>query len=603
MRNILLALALICTIGIKAQELGVNIPEGALPHWTTDDEQRHLETYGFEVPVSRGIEEPPPYDNLRNMAEWEEIQALTIAWTSYPNILKQIVEHASLETMVIILCEDVSETQNFLESSNTGNGAITDFTNITLVEADYDSIWMRDYAANPVYGNEVDDLVLVDWIYNRPNRPNDDASPAVIAEELGLDLYCITAAPADLVNTGGNWMSDGFGTAFASELILEENEPGNEYNVTVKSEEDIQEIVSDYLGIDNYILMNTLPYDHIHHIDMHMKLIDEETILVGAFPEGVSDGPQIQANIEYVLDNSTNKWGNPWKIVWLPMPPATNGTFPDGTWGGAAYRTYSNSVFINNTILVPTYREEYDTTAMRIYNETLPGYNVIGIDCDDQPEQIINASGALHCITHSVGVVDPLLISHDPLEDIDDDQNNYVVEAYLNHRDGIQSATMYWKTDLAGDYNMVSMSDAGDNNWTADIPAQAFGTKVYYYIHGEATTGKEQTRPMPAPEGYWMFRVLSELVNIEEGAIASFEALYPNPATAITVVPMAFLGEQSGELAVYDMLGKKVLSVHKGTFPKGEKKYFFDASALNAGMYVVRFNSNTSQISQRLVIK
>lgn len=41
----------------------------------------------------------------------------------------------------------------------------------------------------------------------------------------------------------------------------------------------------DYLGLDRYIKMETLPYDDIHHIDMHMKLIDEETILVGQFPE------------------------------------------------------------------------------------------------------------------------------------------------------------------------------------------------------------------------------------------------------------------------------------------------------------------------------
>jgi agmatine deiminase len=603
MKFYLFALALVCTTNVWAQELGENLPEGSLPHWATDAEKRHLETYGFEVPVSRGIEEPPPFDNLRNMAEWEEVQALTIAWTSYPNILKQITEYASQETTVIILCEDVAETQEFLESSNTGNGAITDFSNITLVEADYDSIWMRDYAANPVYGNEVDDLILVDWIYNRPNRPNDDASPAVIAEELGLDLYCITDAPTDLVNTGGNWMSDGFGNAFASELILNENEPGNEYNVTVKSEADIQAIVADYLGIDNYILMDILPFDQIHHIDMHMKLIDEETLLVGAFPEGVSDGPQIVANIEYVLDNTTNKWGNPWKVVWLPMPPATNGTFPDGTWGGASYRTYSNSVFINNTILVPTYREEYDTTAMRIYNETLPGYNIIGIDCDNQPEPIINASGALHCITHTVGVADPLLISHDPLEDTDDDQNPYVVDAYLNHRDGIESATMFWKTDLADDYAEVGMVQSGDNDWTANVPAQNFGTKVYYYIHGQATTGKEQTRPMPAPEGYWMFRVLSELVNIEEGELASFEDLYPNPASSITVVPMAFRQVQTGELAVFDIMGRKVMTVHQGSFPSGEKKYFFDASQLSTGLYVVRFSSKGTQISQRLVVE
>lgn len=51
--------------------------------------------------------------------------------------------------------------------------------NVTILDANYDSVWMRDYAGNPVYGNEVDDLVMVDWIYNRPNRPNDNASPGI----------------------------------------------------------------------------------------------------------------------------------------------------------------------------------------------------------------------------------------------------------------------------------------------------------------------------------------------------------------------------------------------------------------------------------------
>ena len=40
---------------------------------------------------SRAIETPPPFANLRSAAEWEEIQALTISWTGFPGILKQIV--------------------------------------------------------------------------------------------------------------------------------------------------------------------------------------------------------------------------------------------------------------------------------------------------------------------------------------------------------------------------------------------------------------------------------------------------------------------------------------------------------------------------------
>ena len=38
------------------------------------------------------------------------------------------------------------------------------------------------------------------------------------------------------------------------------------------------------MGIQTYILMETLPYDGIHHIDMHMKLLDEETILMAEYP-------------------------------------------------------------------------------------------------------------------------------------------------------------------------------------------------------------------------------------------------------------------------------------------------------------------------------
>ena len=84
--------------------------------------------------------------------------------------------------------------------------------------------------------------------------------------------------------------------------------------------------------------------------------------------------------------------------------------------------TYSNATFVNNTILLPTYYEQYDTTAIRIWEEAMPGYNVVGIDCDSQRQHHC-LSGAIHCITHSVAVEDPLMISHLPLQDTDDTEN------------------------------------------------------------------------------------------------------------------------------------------------------------------------------------
>lgn len=558
------------------------------------------------VKLASGIETPPEGPALRNMAEWEEIQALSIAWISYPGILKQIVASAKEECLVIILTENATSTENYLlGTSGEGNPGdiIANLDNVDIIEVDeVDSVWMRDYAGNPCYNDEVDDLILVDWIYNRPSRPNDDASPEVIAEHLDIPLYCMTAAPTDLVNTGGNWMTDGFGTAFASELILDENAVGNEYDVTVKSESEIDEIVEAWLGVETYIKMETLPFDQIHHIDMHMKLIDEETILVGDFGTE-SDGPQIHANMEYVVDNFTNKWGEPYDLVWIPMCPTTAGEFPSGGWGGAAYRTYSNSVFVNKTVLLPTYREEYDSTAIRIYQEALPGYTIIPIDSDNDPEPIIFASGAIHCITHSVGVEDPLLISHNILEDTYNTSDDYFVDAYVRHREGIDNVKMYWKVGLDDPYTEVAMTAADNDMWEGYIPAQAAGTKVYYYIRGEATDGKVQTRPMVAPEGYHMFRVLDESVGINEHQVAVFEAIYPNPASAITVVPLNFVQAQKGSIAIVDVLGRTVLNVFEGSFAAGPKKFFFDASALAPGSYNVVLTTDRAQLVQKLVVE
>lgn len=550
----------------------------------------------------RGIETPPDFENLRTMAEWEEIEALTISWVSYPGILKQIVRAAKEECTVIILTENPGSTESYLMGNQNG-GPLDNMDNVVLIDAEINSIWMRDYAGNTVYGNEVDDRIMVDWIYNRPSRPDDDASPQYIADYIGVELYTTTSAPNDLVNTGGNFMSDGFGTAFASELILEENEPGNMYGVTAKDEEDIDLIKEAWMGIDRYIKMEALPYDIIHHIDMHMKLLDEETLLVGEYPEGIADGPQINANIEYVLANFNSKFGTPFKVVRIPMPPSTGGLWPDSN-PAAYYRTYTNSVFVNKTIIYPSYREEYDTIAERIYGELLPGYTLVPIDCDNNSEPIISASGAIHCITHSVGVEDPMLISHQPLSDTEDTENDYPVNAYLNHRSGIASATLWYKTDPGAAYTAIAMAAAGGNDWTAAIPAQPAGSVVYYYIEGQSESGKVQVRPIVAPEGYWKFRVLGEVVGMEESGAGRFGKVFPNPASAITCIPLTMnKGLNRARIVLRDINGREVLEVFNGSIPAGESKYFLDASVLPAAPYVLTLEAEGVLDVWRLMVE
>ena len=145
----------------------------------------------------------------------------------------------------------------------------------------------------------------------------------------------------------------------------------------------------------------------------------------------------------------------------------------------------------------------------------------------------IAQSGAIHCITHSVAVEDPLVISHLPLQDTEDTENSYVVVADVGHRSGLDNVTLHWATSPDGPWNEVAMSASANTSPLAEyagaIPAQTAGTKVHYYVHAEATSGKTGARPMPAPEGWWSFRVLGNVDGLDSPEALTVACALPQP--------------------------------------------------------------------------
>ena len=389
-----------------------------------------------------------------------------------------------------------------------------------------------------------------------------------------------------------------------SELIVEENNGGSSWWTTFPdhSLEEIEGILEDFMGIETLVTMPTLPYDGIHHIDMHMKLLDESTLLVSEYPEGVADGPQINANLDYVLSNYTTKWGTPFNVIRIPSPPEYNYGYPDAN---GYYLTYSNAVFVNNKVILPTYYTEYDTTALRIWEEALPGYEIVGIDCDSGNDNIISLSGAIHCITHSVGVQDPLMISHLPLNDTENTTEPYLVEGYLSHRSDIASASVFYSTSPDGPWTEVVMFDTGNGeDFTAEIPAQPSGTDVYYYIHGEANSGKTGNRPMPAPEGWWTFHVGEIIIDgIAEAEVGGFAPIYPNPTSAITCVPVLLQTNSHVRVFLRNVMGDTIEELHSGELHQGESKLFFNAGRLASGAYVITLEIDGGYTySQRVMV-
>lgn len=580
MKKLLVLFCLFIVSGVNAQDL---------PNFMTEQEKLMMGKYQYPFIITD--DNNPPPGPVRTMAEWEQLSAIQITWTAQTTILRQIVDYAQEECLVYIICSD----SNTVKTNLQNNGV--PLTNVKFLITGYNSIWCRDYGPWSIYSNVMDTLRIVDWIYNRP-RPLDDVTPLFISNYTGVPIHRTLQSPNDLVNTGGNFMVDGHGTAFASKLILSENAPGNPYGVSAKTEAQIDGIMNSYMGINRYIKMETLPYDVIHHIDMHIKLLDEETLLVGQYPPGVADGPQIEANLQYVLNNFQTCFGRPYKVIRIPMPPE-NGQYPNT---GGDYRTYTNSVFVNKTVIVPTYELQYDTTALRIYREALPGYNIVGINCNS----IIPSLGAIHCITKEIGVQEPVFISHAKLLNTDNTSTPYQVKAYIKTKSGVANAKVFWRTDTTMAYNQVNMSGVGDT-FTASIPPQSLGTSVYYYVSATSVNGKTVTKPLPAPAGYIRFEV-DDATSItgNNGTVNGFNLSqnYPNPFNPTTEINFTIPKSGFVELKVYDLTGRLIKTLVSDTKNAGSYNVEFNAEGISSGVYFYKLSTdNFSDVKRMIILK
>ncbi|MBK7093953.1 MAG: agmatine deiminase family protein [Saprospiraceae bacterium] len=552
----------------------------AMAPWEKDLVKDHLEAFS-------GIKNPP-VSRVRSMAEWEEAQALLITWTSYPSVLAPIVKAAQKEGNVIIVCSDSIAVKQSLKANQ-----IDTSLNIKYLIAPFNSVWVRDYGPNTVYKDDIDSMYLVDWIYNRPRYKDDTVSNAV-AKLLNVPLFNTAKAPYDLVNTGGNFMSDGSGQAFASMLVLDENDEDNKYGESNHSEEDVDSIMYLFMGIENYIKMTLLPNDGIHHIDMHMKLLDETTLLVGQYPKGLPDEPQIEANIQYVLDSFKTVFGTDFNIIRIPMPPYSNGTYP----GNGFNRTYTNAVFFNKTVIIPAYEEKYDTTAIRIWKEALPGYTIAPVNCNGP----IQSGGAVHCISKEIGVADPLRIVHNPLKgEFDESAAGYYTEAKIQHVSGIKQAGIWLRTDTSSSFELIEMIKKDNNIWSASFPGFTKGQEIQYYIEAIANNGRTRNLPMPAPKSFCRFKIKGTSATDEILETAAINEIYPNPASAITCITLNNHNNNQIDLFISDGFGRKIKTIYSGRSLK--QNYFINAADFKPGIYFVVLQTKKGIQTKKLVVR
>jgi hypothetical protein len=113
--------------------------------------------------------------------------------------------------------------------------------------------------------------------------------------------------------------------------------------------------------------------------------------------------------------------------------------------------------------------------------------------------------------------------------------------------------------------------------------------------------------PRPAPESPALSgaTVVPTAIETGDGETPERFALaqnYPNPFNPSTTVEFGLDRTQRVELAVFDLLGRRVALLASGTQPAGTFRVTFDASGLPSGVYLYRLRTGSGATTRRMVL-
>jgi agmatine/peptidylarginine deiminase len=563
--------------GAALAEWDVDGIEQLLPQHETAEERLRWLGREDQMPRRDKAADPAPLAPVRNCAEWEPATGVLIR---YPlglpyALLRDFDDDVTLHVVVSSGNYDAAVT------NLTNNGV--DMGNVEFLVKNSDSIWTRDYGPWFVFDGD-DVLTIVDHVYNRPSRPNDNLIPIYFGEQQGIPVVS-----HDMWHTGGNYMTDGAHISSSTALVY--NEAASENGM---SPAEVDQLMLDYYGVEDYIVLDYIEGGGIHHIDTWAKFLDEETVLVKDVwsTHGTYNNLNQRAALLASLEASTGRNYQVYRVYCYNI-------------GGGAPASYTNSLFLNNTIYVPTFgNATYDNDALAVYEEAAPGYSVQGYSYGGWL-----SDDALHCRAMGIMDRDMLRVAHVPV--LEDQIGGVTVSAEIvdHSGEGLVSAEVLYRHG-GGGWNALSMSNVGGDAYETTIPEPGSATTAEYYIHAVSLSGREEGMPRTEPAAWYSFShepAGSGIGDVAGTGDAILHGNFPNPARHETTFRFELLHPDHVELVVYDAQGRVVRRLIDEERPAGVTAVDWDGRdgsgrRLGSGVYHYRLRAAGLQYSRPLVL-
>lgn len=349
-------------------------------------------------------------------AEWERHSATLLAWphnkadwpdkfAAIPWVYGEIIRYLTqVERVCLIVRNEKEKTQAIDVCTRTG----ADIGKIDFHIIPTNRVWMRD--SGPIIvkatGNRLKTLensaalgpqatshkpnpAMLDFRFTAwakySNHTLDDKVPSALNEVWDLPRIGPVHKGRRVVLEGGSIDVNGEGTLITTEECLltdvQIRNPGF-------TREDYEEIFAKYLGISKVIwLGNGIAGDDTHgHVDDITRFVSADTVVT------VVEKDKNDQNYALLKDNVKRLKAARLNIVELPMPR------PVVFEGQRLPASYANFLLANDLVLVPTFNDPADRTALSILAELFPKREVVGIHAVD----LVWGLGTIHCMSQQI---------------------------------------------------------------------------------------------------------------------------------------------------------------------------------------------------------
>jgi len=333
-------------------------------------------------------------------AEWEKHEATWIGWphnkydwpgkmTPIPWVYAEIVKKISAGEQVRIVVESAShklKAMRVLDSAGVEKDKVDFFILPT------DRGWMRD--SGPAFVKNNNDIALINFGFNAwakySNYKKDAKFPSFISQKLGIKKIIPVHKTRHVVLEGGSIDINGRGTLITTEECL--LDPLKQVRNPSFTKNDYEELFYTYLGIKNVLWLGKgISGDDTHgHVDDLCRFVNGNTVVVVQEKNPADENYNLLNENRERLQSMKLEDGAKLNVVELPMPS------PVIFKGQRLPASYANFYISNAAVLVPTFNDPNDKTALGILSEVFHGRPVVGIHSVD----LVWGLGTIHCLTH-----------------------------------------------------------------------------------------------------------------------------------------------------------------------------------------------------------